>query len=122
MLRLRDLDAWGRWNSLVSFARDGVDEAFSFRDSVGDRSPDDRLGGDFCPLAAAAAACCARSFREAFPRFLRSLIYSHPKPNSVARQYRCPTKFLAETHQRSAHRGSGHRTSSGAGCTGRRLC
>ena len=35
------------------------------------------------PSPAAAAACCwAISFRDAFPRFLRSRIYSHVKPNS----------------------------------------
>jgi len=34
------------------------------------------------PLAAAAAAAAARSFREAFPRFLRSRMYSHVRPNS----------------------------------------
>ena len=60
-----------------------VDDAFSFRDSVGDLSSDDCPVGDFCPLAAAAAACCARSFRDAFPRFFRSRMYSQPKPNST---------------------------------------
>lgn len=34
------------------------------------------------PEAAAAACCCARSLRDAFPRFLRSRIYSHARPNS----------------------------------------
>ena len=42
---------------------------------------------DGCPPfpAAAAAACCwAISFLDAFPRFLRSRMYSHVKPNSAA--------------------------------------
>jgi len=42
--------------------------------------------GDFWPPAAAAAwaaACWARSFREALPRFLRSRMYSQPSPNST---------------------------------------
>lgn len=35
------------------------------------------------PAAAAAAACCwAMSFRDALPRFLRSRMYSHVRPNS----------------------------------------
>lgn len=39
--------------------------------------------GGAVPFAAAAAAAAARSFREAFPRFLRSRMYSHVKPNSA---------------------------------------
>ena len=64
------------------------DELCSIRDSIGDLSPDDAAVGDFWPspdaAAAAAAACCARSFLDAFPRFLRSRIYSQPRLNSKA--------------------------------------
>lgn len=48
------------------------------------------LEGDFRPpwpaaaAAACAAACWARSFLEALPRFFLSLMYSQPSPNSVA--------------------------------------
>jgi hypothetical protein len=35
------------------------------------------------PLPAAAACCCAMSFLDAFPRFLRSRMYSHVRPNSA---------------------------------------
>lgn len=38
--------------------------------------------GGAVPFAAAAAAA-ARSFRDAFPRFLRSRMYSHVRPNST---------------------------------------
>ncbi len=95
MLRLRDLEAGGRLKSPFSFWAEVVDEPFSFRDSVGEvRSSEDWPVGDFCPFAAAAAACCAKSLREAFPRFLRSRIYSQPKPNSISGQPH-PDSFLA---------------------------
>jgi len=125
VLRHCDLDGWVCWNSL-SFAREVVvDEAFSFWDSVGDRSSDDFPVGDFCPpfaAAAAAAACCARSFREAFPRFFRSLIYSHPKPNSNPHQL-CPNQPVRmKTYQHNGRRDFAHRISSEVGCIDRRLC
>jgi hypothetical protein len=44
------------------------------------------------PLPAAAACCCAMSFLDAFPRFLRSRMYSHVRPNS--------TEALAGCHAR----------------------
>jgi hypothetical protein len=34
-------------------------------------------------LPPAAACCCAMSFLDAFPRFLRSRMYSHVRPNST---------------------------------------
>lgn len=41
------------------------------------------LSVPFPAAAAAAAACCwAMSFLDAFPRFLRSRMYSHVNPNS----------------------------------------
>ena len=40
--------------------------------------------GSFSPLELAAAAA-AKSFLEAFPRFLRSRAYSQPSPNSETR-------------------------------------
>ena len=83
VLRLKDLDACGRRKSPCSLVAD-VEDSFSFRDSVGDLlSSDEFPAGDFCPLTAAAAACCARSFREALPRFFLSRMYSQPNANST---------------------------------------
>lgn len=83
VLRLKDLEADGRWNSGESLVTELVDEPFPFRDSVGERPSEDCPVGDLFPFAAAAAACCAKSFREALPRFFLSRIYSQPRPNSV---------------------------------------
>jgi hypothetical protein len=84
VLRLSEREAWGRRNEPFSLLIDVVEEPFSLRDSVGEvLSSDDCPVGDFCPLAAAAAACCAKSLREALPRFLRSRMYSQPNPNST---------------------------------------
>jgi hypothetical protein len=70
-------------------------ESCSFDDDLLDVSPSLRLPdwpwswlwlGDLgppLPEAAAWAAAWARSFREALPRFLRSLMYSQPSPNST---------------------------------------
>jgi hypothetical protein len=81
VFRLNDLCGCGRWKSPLSLV-ELVDEPFSLRDSVSDRPSEDCSVGDFCPFAAAAAACCARSFRDALPRFFLSRIYSQPRPNS----------------------------------------
>ena len=72
----------------------------SFRDSVGDRPSEDRPVGDFCPpCAAAAAAACARSFREAFPLFFRSRMYSQPSPNSKAHRSQLRTLLVSSLQQ-----------------------
>jgi hypothetical protein len=48
VLRLRDLEAWGRRNSPFSLLMDVVEEPFSFRDSVGEvLSSEDCPVGDF---------------------------------------------------------------------------
>lgn len=86
VFRPRDLEDCERWKSgLLSLWRDVADEeAFSSRASEGERPPEDRSVGDFWPFAAAAAACWARSLREALPRFFLSRIYSQPRPNSIS--------------------------------------
>jgi len=124
VFKLNDLDACGRWNSLLSLVREFVDDAFSFRDPVGDRSLDDWPVGDFCPFAAAAAAaCCARSLREAFPLFFRSRMYSQPNPNSVSRQHNS-NHFLSliKAYQHNERMGFDHHISFEVGCIDRKLC
>lgn len=61
------------WSSEAPLLRDcGLPEA-------------DSPEGGAAPFAAAAAAAAARSLRDAFPRFLRSRMYSQVKPNSTMR-------------------------------------
>lgn len=100
--KFRALDG-GRGNSLLSLESEWVDDALSFRDSDGDLTPGAvAVGeGNFCsPFevvpAAAAAACCARSFRDAFPRFLRSRMYSQPRPNSTVANFALVTCPIQE--------------------------
>ena len=56
VLRLKDLGSVGRRASTARLGRDVADDGSSLRDSVEDGASEDWLVGDFCPLAAAAAA------------------------------------------------------------------